>query len=145
MVVLDPPASPTQEAITRLGSGYTHLAWGEAELRFAEQMHEQEYGLRASLVALYRALRERGRVAGEELEHLLRGDGSHARSARLSGRLLRVFTELGLVSLDPDLPALEIAGAQPTELERSAAYRAYAKTSEDGQRFLSGSKPRRAN
>ncbi len=129
----------------KMGQGYTHLAWGEPELRFAEQMHELEYGLRASLVALYRVLRERGRVAGEELEQLLRGDGSHARSARLSGRLLRVFTELGLVSLDPDLPALVLASAQPTELERSAAYRAYSKVNEDGQRFLSGLETRRAN
>ncbi len=144
VVVLDPPASNTQEAVTRLGSGYTHLAWGEAELRFAQQIHELEYGLRASLVALYRALRERGRVAGEELESLLRGDGSHARSARLSGRMLRVFTELELVSLDPDLPALAIAGAQPTELERSAAYGTYTKLNEDGQRFLSGLRARRA-
>jgi single-stranded-DNA-specific exonuclease len=145
IVVLDPPASRAQEAITRLGNGFTHLAWGEAELRFAMQMHEQEYELRASLVALYRSIRERGRVAGEELEHLLRGDGSHARSARLSGRLLRVFTELGLVSLDPDLPALELADVQQTELERSVAYRAYTKVSEDGRRFLSGLQPRRAN
>ncbi len=143
-VVFDPPASRTQESTMRLGHGYTHLAWGEAELRFAQQMHEQEYALRASLVAFYRALRERGRVAGEELEHLLRGDGTHARSAKLAGRLLRVLTELGLVSLDPDLPALEIADAQPTELERSAAYRAYTQTNEDGQRFLSGATRRRA-
>ncbi len=144
VVVLDPPASETQDITTRMGAGYTHLAWGEAELRFGQQMHEQEYALRASLVALYRALRERGRVAGEELEHLLRGDGTHARSARLSGRLLRVLTELGLVSLDPDLPALEIAGTERTELERSAAYRAYTQTSEDGQRFLSAARPRAA-
>jgi single-stranded-DNA-specific exonuclease len=144
VVILDPPASQTQEAITQLGPGYTHLAWGEAELRFAQQMHELEYSLRGSLVTLYRALKDRARVAGEELEHLLRGDGSHARSARLSGRLLRVFTELGLVSLDPDLLALALADAQPTELERSASYRVYAKTSEDGQQFLSGLKPRRA-
>ena len=145
VVVLDPPVSPVQDQLTQVGAGYTHLAWGEAELRFAQQMHELEYGLRASLVAFYRALRARGRVAGEELEHLLRGDGSHARSARLSGRLLRVFTELGLVSLDPDLPSLALADAQPTELERSAAYRTYTTASEDGQRFLSGSKPRRAS
>jgi single-stranded-DNA-specific exonuclease len=145
IVVLDPPTSRTSEAITRFGAGYTHLAYGEAELRFAQQIHELEYGLRASLVALYRTLRERGRVAGEELEHLLRGDGSHARSARLSGRMLRVFTELELVSLDPDLPALAIAGAQPTELERSAAYGTYSKLHEDGQRFLSALQPRRAN
>jgi single-stranded-DNA-specific exonuclease len=144
IVVLDPPTSSTQEAITRLGSGYTHLAWGEAELRFAQQIHELEYALRASLVALYRALRERGRVAGEELERLLRGDGSHARSARLSGRMLRVCTELELISLDPDLPALAIASTAPTELERSLAYGVYSRLHEDGQRFLSGLQARRA-
>jgi single-stranded-DNA-specific exonuclease len=145
IVVLDPPTSRVSEAMTKLGPGFTHLAYGEAELRFAQQIHELEYGLRASLVALYRALRERGRVAGEELEHLLRGDGSHARSARLTGRLLRVFTELELVSIDPDLQALAIAGAQQTELERSAAYGTYTKLHEDGQRFLSALQPRRAN
>ncbi len=145
IVVLDPPTNRVQDGISRLGSGYTHLAWGEAELRFAQQIHELEYGLRASLVTLYRALRERGRVAGEELERLLRGDGSHARSARLSGRMLRVFTELELISLDPDLPALAIASAQPTELERSTAYGTYTKLHEDGQRFLSALQPRRAN
>ncbi len=145
VVVLDPPASPLQEATARFGSGYTHLAWGEAELRFAQQMHESEYVLRASLVALYRALRERGRVAGEELERLLRGDGSHARSARLAGRLLRVLTELELVSLDPDLPALELASAQQTELEHSSAYRRYLQVNEAGQQFLSGQQPRLAS
>jgi single-stranded-DNA-specific exonuclease len=108
-------------------------------------VHEQEYGLRASLVALYRDLRDRGRVSGEELERMLRGDGTHARSARLAGRLVRVLTELDLVSLDLDLPALEIAAAQPTELERSDAYRAYTQIHEDGLRFLSRSKPRRAS
>jgi hypothetical protein len=142
VVVLDPPADAGADALLRDGYGYTHLSWGDAELRFAQQMHEQEYGLRASLVALYRSLRERQRVAGEELEHLLRGDGEHARSARLAGRLVRVFAELELVSLDRDLPALALAGAQPTQLERSAAYRAYTKAYEEGQRFLSKARPR---
>ena len=145
IVVLDPPTSRVSEAITRLGGGYTHMAWGEAELRFAQQIHELEYGLRASLVTLYRALRDRERVAGEELERLLRGDGPHARSARLAGRMLRVFAELELISFDPDLPALAIASAQPTELERSAAYGSYRKQHEDGQRFLSALQPRRVN
>jgi len=142
VVVLDPPAGAGADALIRRGHGYTHLVWGDAELRFAQQMHEQEYGLRASLVALYRSLRERQRVTGEELEHLLRGDGPHARSARLAGRLVRVFAELELVSLDWDLPALALAGAQPTRLERSAAYRVYNSVYEDGQRFLSRATPR---
>lgn len=136
VVVLDPPTSSWQDTLTRSGSGYTHLAWGEAELRFAMQMHELEYGLRASLVALYRAVRGRGRAVGEELERLLRGDGSYGRSAGLAGRLVKVLTELELVSLNRDLPSLELAGAEPTELERSAAYRAFTNINEDGQRFL---------
>jgi hypothetical protein len=100
-------------------------------------MHELEYGLRASLVALYRALRARARVTGEELEQLLRGDGPHGRPARLAARLIRVLAELELVSLDPDLPALVVARPVQTALERSPAYRAYAQRYEDGRRYLS--------
>jgi single-stranded-DNA-specific exonuclease len=139
LVVLDPPASRRADELIREGSGYTHLAWGDAELRFAVQMHELEYGasaLRTSLVALYRSLRLSGRVAGEELERLLRGDGPHGRPARLAGRLVRVLAELGLVSLDRHLPALVIASEQRTALERSAAYRVYAGRYEDGLTYL---------
>jgi hypothetical protein len=117
------------------------MGWGEAELRFAQQMHELEYGLRASLVALYRDLRSRGRVAGEELERLLRGEGSRGRPARLAGRLIRVLAELELVSLDRDLPALAVAGTTRTELERSQAFRVYTKRHEDGRQFLSSANP----
>jgi single-stranded-DNA-specific exonuclease len=137
VVVLDPPSGTCGEALLRAGIGFTHLCWSEAELRFAQQMHELEYGLRASLVALYRSLRHRERVAGEELEHLLRGDGTHGRPARLAGRLVRVLAELELVSLNRDLPALAVAGAERTALERSPAYRAYAARYEDGRLYLS--------
>ncbi len=134
LVVLDPPAFA---GLTNNGYGYTQLAWGEPELRFAQQMHELEYGLRASLVALYTALRERKRAAGEELELLLRGAGPHGRSTRLAARLVRVLTELELVSLDRDLPALAIASVTQTALDRSPSYRVYAQRHEDGRRFLS--------
>jgi single-stranded-DNA-specific exonuclease len=142
VVALDPPSSGADSARLNAGVRFTHLAWGEPELRFAEQMHELEYGLRASLVALYRGLRLRERVTGQELEHLLRGDGEHGRPARLAARLVRVLAELELVSLDRDLPALAIAGSAPTELERSPAYRAYARRYEDGRSFLSSATPR---
>jgi single-stranded-DNA-specific exonuclease len=136
LVALDPPGCQGHAALLGQGSGFTHLAWGEAELRFAQQMHELEYGLRASLVALYRALRARERVAGEELEHLLRGEGRPGRPARLAARLVKVLAELGLVSLDSELLALAVGSAQPTALDRSPSYRAYAKRYEDGRRFL---------
>ena len=141
VVALDPPADEGAAALLRAGEGVTLLAWGPAELRFAEQIHELEYGLRASLVAFYRALRARERAAGEELERLLRGDGSHGRSARLAGRLIRVLAELELVSLDPELPALAIAGRAPTTLERSPSFRVYAQRYEDGKRYLSSANP----
>jgi single-stranded-DNA-specific exonuclease len=137
LVALDPPTSAAARDTLAAGGGFAHLAWGEPELRFAQQMHELEYGLRASLVAFYRALRLRGRVTGQELEHLLRGDGPHARPARLAARLVKVLAELELVSLDRDLPALAIAGAAPTALEHSPAFRVYAQLYEDGRRFLS--------
>ena len=142
LVALDPPACALRAQLLTASPGFTHLAWGEAELRFAEQMHELEYGLRASLVALYRSLRHRQRVTGEELERLLRGEGPHGRPARLAGRLIRVLAELELVSLDRDLPALAIAGATTTALERSPAYRVYAQRHEDGRRFLNNARPR---
>jgi single-stranded-DNA-specific exonuclease len=145
LVALDPPAHPRDAALIQAGAGFTHWVWGEAELRFAQQMHELEYGLRASLATLYRALRARWRVTGEELERLLRGDTDHARPARLAGRLIRVLAELELVSLDRDLPALAIAGTAPTQLERSPSYRVYTQRLEDGRRFLSSANLRPAS
>jgi single-stranded-DNA-specific exonuclease len=147
IVVLDPPSSRALADCLRLGAGFTHLAWGAPELRFAEQMHELEYRLRTSLVSLYRSLRLRRRVAGEELERLLRGDGPHGWSPRLAGRLVRVLAELELVSLDRASPAMEFCGPprrERTELHESAAYRVYERIYEDGRRFLSSAIPRAA-
>jgi single-stranded-DNA-specific exonuclease len=141
LVALDPPASAEHQTLLHGGEGWAHLAWGAAELRFAEQIHELEYGIRASLVALYRDLRDRQRATGEELERVLRGEGPHGRSAQLAGRLIRILAELELVSLDRDLPALAIAGTAPTALDRSPSFRVYAKRYEDGKRFLSSANP----
>jgi single-stranded-DNA-specific exonuclease len=133
VVMLDPPAGPA-----RAHGKLTHLAWGPAELRFAEQIHEREYDLRASLTATYRALRDAGGAAGEELEALLRGDRQTPRPAVLAGRLVRVLAELHLVSLDPDTRTLTILAAERTALERSEAFRAYQQRLEDGRRWLRG-------
>lgn len=138
VVALDPPAHPDEAARMRRGpvDAYTHLCWGPAELRFSQQIHASEHGLRAALVPLYRALRDRGRAAGEELEALLRGNGTHGRSVAQAARLVAILTELGLVSLDRDLPALTVVDGERTELERSATYRATMRRYEDGLRWL---------
>jgi single-stranded-DNA-specific exonuclease len=131
VVLLDPPAGPV-----RACGAMTHLAWGPAELRFAEHIHERQYDLRAALTATYRALRDAGGAAGEELEALLRGDSETPRPAVLAGRLVRVLAELHLVSLDPDSRILTVPRAERTALERSAAFRAYHQRYEDGRAWL---------
>ncbi|MDX6721161.1 MAG: single-stranded-DNA-specific exonuclease [Solirubrobacteraceae bacterium] len=131
VVLLDPPAGPVRACGTM-----THLAWGPAELRFAEHIHERQYDLRASLSATYRALRDAGGAAGGELEALLRGDPETPRPAALAGRLVRILAELHLVSLDPDSRTLTVPRAERTALDRSAAFRAYQQRYEDGRRWL---------
>ncbi len=137
LAALDPPAHAHLDALLRAGDGWAHLAWGDPELRFAQQITEREYGLRAPLAALYRALRDRGGAEGEELEAVLRGESSRPRSPALAGRLLRVLVELRLVSLDRDRPAVTVPAAERTALERSPAFRAYEQRREDALQFLS--------
>jgi single-stranded-DNA-specific exonuclease len=135
VVAIDPPSAALLDHAS--GEGWTHLAWGGPELRFAQHIHEWDFALRDPLVALYRALRGLGVGCGEACEAVLRGEGPQPRSAALAGRLLRVLSELGLVVLDRDGPALEVVDRpQRTALERSAAFRAYQRRLEDGRRYL---------
>ena len=136
VIALDPPADAAGDLALRAGAGIASLAWGEPELRFAARVLEHEFELRASLVSVYRALRVRGRAAGADLEALLRGDGSHGRSARLAGRLVRVLSELELVELIRDPPVLAILDHAPTALDRSPSFRFYSQVYEEGQRYL---------
>lgn len=136
VVALDPPTSAAADRALRAGAGIASLAWGEPERRFAAQMLEHEYALRPALVSLFRALRARGRAAEAELEPLLRGEGAHGRSARLAGRLIRVLSELELVELVRDPPALAVLDHAPTALDRSPAFRFYSQVYEEGTRYL---------
>ncbi len=101
VLLLDPPAGDAQRghAAASGPQSRTVMAWGPAELRFAEHIHEREYGLRDPLAACYRTLRDRGGAAGQDFEAALRGDGPQQRSPELAGRLLRVLAEIGLIEL----------------------------------------------
>jgi single-stranded-DNA-specific exonuclease len=139
LVAVDPPAHPALPARLQRVSAprLTHLAWGEPELRFAQRIHQWDFALRDPLAALYRALRGAGDVRGEAFEAVLRGEGPQPRSAALAGRLVRVLSELDLVVLDREGPALRLTEAPArTALERSAAFQAYHRRLEDGLRFL---------
>lgn len=146
LVLLDPP--PSSDVRARLLRGApeqtTHLAWGEAELRFALQTYEQEYGLRASLTALFPVLRGLGRAEGEVLEAALRGTTAQPRSPALAGRTLRVLAELALVELDPERMTCSVRPGRCAELEGSAAFRAYQHRLEEGRAFLISAKAQAA-
>jgi single-stranded-DNA-specific exonuclease len=138
VVLLDPPTSEIARIRASAADPLAppqrlYLAWGPAELRFAAHTHEQEYGLRDSLAACYRSLRDRGGAAGRELEAVLRGE---ARSPEHAGRLLRVLTEVGLVDLDRERAAVTLTEQRRVTLEHSSAYRDYQQTREDGLRYL---------
>ena len=146
LVAVDPPSHPRLLGLLERPSEgpRAHLAWGEPELRFAQRIHEWDFALREPLPALYRALRGAGAVRGEALEAVLRGEGPQPRSAALAGRLVRVLTELDLVVLDREGPALRIADAPArTALERSPAFRAYHEWHEDGLTYLTSDTTRR--
>ena len=144
VVAVDPPADPRLRSLAeRLpGDGWTHLAWGGAELALARRVLAWELDLSAPLAGTYRALRAAAAqsspaVSGAALASILRGAGAQPRSGTVAGRLLRVLSELGLVAVAADALAVTVpAPAGRTELERSPAFRAYAERLRAGLAFL---------
>jgi single-stranded-DNA-specific exonuclease len=138
VVALDPPHGRLLDRSS--GEGWTHLAWGTAELDFSLRVHDWNFALSEPLADLYRALRAAGAVRAAACESLLRGEGREPRSAALAGRLVRVLAELALVEFERAAPALAVAPRPGrTALERSAAFVAYQRELEDGRRFLTSS------
>jgi hypothetical protein len=147
VVVVDPPASERHERLAALpperGGGFMHRAWGELETRFAMRALEAQLAQRPVLVALYRELREAGpELRGEELRAALRGDGRHPRTPVEAARCFRVLSEIGLLRGRPDRGegTVGVVSSEGTDLERSAAHRAYSARYQEGLKFLEGRK-----
>ncbi len=141
IVLVDPPAFARYEDLaTRptADGGYVHLAWGDAEHRFALAMLDEQLARRATLIAMFRDLRKAGEASGPELLAALRGSGPHPRSAETAARCLRVLVELELVhgSTAGGSGSLGVVSSGGTELERSAAFRAYGARHQEGLQYL---------
>jgi single-stranded-DNA-specific exonuclease len=141
VVLVDPPAFAQHEDLARrpaTGGGYVHLAWGEAEHRFALAMLDEQLARRTVLIAMFRDLREAGDVGGSELLAALKGSGRHPRGAEAAARCLRVLRELGLVQGSPagGDGSVGVVSSEGTELERSAAFRAYGVRHQEGLKYL---------
>ncbi len=138
VVLVDPPQFAHVEQLAMAGEGYAHLAWGEPEHRFALAMLDEQLARRDVLIALFRDLRDAGETEGDELREALRGGGRFPRAPETAARCLRVLDELNLVRGAPGKGAggVGVVSSEGTELERSAAYRAYGARHQEGLRFL---------
>ena len=141
VVLVDPPPSARLERLASRpceDDGFLHPAWGEAEYRFALMVLEARHAQRRELAAMFRDLRDAGEVSGEELRKELLGSGSHPRDPEAAARCFRVLAELGLVRGTPKGGAgtVGVVSSEGTELERSAAFRAYSARYEEGKRYL---------
>jgi len=141
VVLFDPPASARLERLAARPAaegGFLHPAWGEAEHRFALAALESDHAQRPALTAMFRDLRDAGECGGEDLRKALLGGERHPRAPRAAARCFRVLSELGLARGAPDGGAgrVGVVSSERTELERSAAFRAYSARYEEGKRYL---------
>jgi single-stranded-DNA-specific exonuclease len=148
VVLVDPPASAWQERIAgrALGGwsggeghpGFLHLAGEANDVATALATLEEELARRPVLIGVFRELREAGEASGEELRAALRGDGPRPRSPESAARCFRVLDELGLVRGAPEegRGTVGVVSSEGTDLERSAAYRAYGARHQEVRRFL---------
>ncbi len=139
VVVIDPPPFAHLERIALAGTGFLHLAWGEAEAALALRVHDEEWPHRGALVSLYRTLRAAG-DAPADVRALLEGPGRLPHSPEVAGRRLRVLEELGAIRWEPSRAArsIRVVSSEEKDLERLSCFVAYRVRSEEGKRFLSG-------
>ena len=128
VVALDPPASDAQAAL--VDERFT-VAWGDAETQYALRAHEAAYDVRPVAAAVYRVLRDAGVLADAV---------AAAPSPAAAGRALRVLDEVGLVRVEGS--SVSLLPARRTELDASAAFRAYTTRLAEGRARLAA--PRRA-
>jgi single-stranded-DNA-specific exonuclease len=145
VVLVDPPRSEEDEM--RAGSpcgggGFLHVPWTEAELEFAGQVLAEQWATRDGVAATYRALRQTGDARGKRLREALAGAGSHPLCPEASARRFRVLRELGLLQGLPQGGAgvVRVVSSVRTDLQRSAAFRAYSDQLSEAQRFLGKTK-----
>jgi single-stranded-DNA-specific exonuclease len=143
VALVDPP--PFEHLLALVGRAdadgrYLHLAWGEAEWRFASSAIAEQLAQRPTLIGVFRDLRDAGTASGEELREALRGSGPNPRRAETAARCFRVLSELGLVEGLPQGGGGEVGvvSSEGTDLERSAAFRAYGARYQEANRFLEG-------
>ena len=142
VVLVDPPrgaddgqrvALPFDES----GPGFLHLLWTDAEREFAAKVLAEQWPGREAVAVAFKALRELGEAGGNELRTALAGTSGYPLCAEACARRFRVLAELGLVQGAPDGGAgvVRVVSSERTDLQRSAAFRAYSERLSEAQRY----------
>lgn len=149
VVLVDPPAHQLDEIRAALPCdegepGFLHVLWTEAEQEFAAKVLAEQWPSRDAVATSFRALRELGEADGPALRKALIGTGIHLLCPEAAARRFRILAELGLLQGSPEGGAgvVRVVSSERTELQRSAAFRAYSERLSEAQRFLVKPKPR---
>jgi single-stranded-DNA-specific exonuclease len=148
VVLVDPPRDAGDEL--RAGApcsdgapGFLHLLWTEAEADFATKALAEQWPGRDAVAAAFRALREKGECGGEDLRSALAGAERHPLCPEACARRFRVLSELGLLHGSPEGGAgtVRALSSEKTDLQNSAAFRAYGERLSEARRYLARPKP----
>lgn len=147
VVLVDPPRSEADalragRPCAGVAPGFLHALWTEAEREFAAQALAGQWATREGVAATYRALRQTGDARGCRLRDALSGGGPYPLSPEAAARRFRVLRELGLLQGAPDGGAgvVRVVSSVRTDLQRSAAFRAYSDRLAEDQQFLTRAK-----
>jgi len=149
VALVDPPRDELDEMRAGLpcseaGPGFLHLLWTEAEREFAAKALAEQWATREGVAITYRALRQTGDARGCRLREALAGGGNYPLCPEASARRFRVLSDLGLLQGSPagGEGVVRVVSSVRTDLQRSAAFRAYSERLSEAQRFLARPKPR---
>ena len=149
VVLVDPPRGDgdverAAQAWSGTASGFLHALWTDAEREFASQALAEQWATREGVAATYRALRQTGDAHGCRLRQALSGAGPHPLGPEAAARRFRVLHDLGLLQGAPEGGGgvVRVVSSVRTDLQRSAAFRAYSDRLSEDQRFLTRPKPR---
>lgn len=143
VVLVDPPRGEGAESLVSAGAGFLHPLFTDSERDFATSVCEAEAPSRQTIAAAFRALREAGEASGPALRAALSGGGPHPLSPETAARCFRVLRELDLLRGEPDRGrgSVGVVSSEGTDLNRSAAFRAYSEAQAQACRFLERPKP----
>ena len=149
VVLVDPPRNAEDELRAGLPcadsrAGFIHLLWTAAEIDFATKALAEQLPSRDTVAAAFRAMKEEGECGGQGLRNALAGAGRYPLCPEACARRFRVLSELGLAQGEPEGGAgvVRVVSSERTDLQRSAAFRAYGERLSEAQRFLAIPNPR---